>query len=530
MSPKSLSRLWSILKVILIRIIQALGIGLALIILAILITLAPLKDYVFKGFFLGKTLIVITNENEARPCGGFATAFSEIQFFPPSLKLQDIYSLKKSLGKAEFPLTKVSKNLHFWDLGTNENTTQCAQEFQKGYQTITGTKTDHVVLVDFQTLENIFNIFSPLEIEGKTLHKENFFATISRSVADIDRHDEITLQTRKSPMKTLTKAIIKKGLHQPHLVFLTAREIQKATQENRITSPKIKTDFSRKKTDFGVIEWNLGGGKSSRYLKKNITLSAREVFDNEWKINLTFTAQNLAHYDEPIAQDWHGGFTILFPEFLKTHNTFISTDIPTNGTFKKSWFFEYHGKLPKFGFFVPRSQNLLTDTTIVYYPQKTLHNANFETQENIGTFFQKLTTPKQLQWNVNPDTLSPFVTLHEVLADKDIRESALPQDVQKNIIGHDLIAEIHFNEKISLGEDFEIYIRDRNWEHKEITDHPSVQTWELLDDKRTLLIGASQQKEQLHERFSIEFTGVYDAYRNEIHPAKRTLIDRTPAQ
>ncbi len=41
--------------------------------------------------------------------------------------------------------------------------------------------------------------------------------------------------------------------------------------------------------DVEFIEWNLGGGKSSRFLQKNLTISAREVLPEQWRIDLDET-------------------------------------------------------------------------------------------------------------------------------------------------------------------------------------------------------------------------------------------------
>ncbi len=46
----------------------------------------PLRELVINGFLGGRTLIVFTNEAEARPCGGFVTAVGEVQLFPPVVR------------------------------------------------------------------------------------------------------------------------------------------------------------------------------------------------------------------------------------------------------------------------------------------------------------------------------------------------------------------------------------------------------------------------------------------------------------
>ena len=77
----------------------------------------PLKNLIFSSSLWKKHLIILTNEAEARPCGGFVTAFGEVSLFPSQIWLKNSYAMQPfSFGENKPPLNSVALEKKFWDL------------------------------------------------------------------------------------------------------------------------------------------------------------------------------------------------------------------------------------------------------------------------------------------------------------------------------------------------------------------------------------------------------------------------------
>ena len=147
--------------------------------------------------------------------------------------------------------------------------------------------------------------------------------------------------------------------------------------------------------------------------------------ENKWKVRGKFLAEHLGGFDEPISQNWRGGFTFQIPAFLGVGGArFFEAEIAPGEAFEKSFEFDFKGKISEFGIFRPRGQKLFMDVSISLFPQKTFETANFENHENVGHFFGELKNfRKSFQWKIAPDRSRPFVTLHEVIKPEQLPET-----------------------------------------------------------------------------------------------------------
>ncbi len=487
----------------------------------------PIRGFLSPSFWTGSHLILFTNEAEARPCGGFVTAFGTISLFPPHLNLKNSYYFEKnSFGLATFPLSRVSLKKQFWDLGDDPNLSICTKGFQYAYEQATNEKINQTILIDAKTIESILTLLKTININGKKVDSRNFFSVLSRIVANIDRHDESSLKTRKTPLSIIGKSIFKKILIRPWLWYKVSQIINDGIANGSVYSEKISPKIELTNDDFAVIEWNLGGGKSSRFLSKNILLSAYEVTPDFWDISLKITVHHLGGIDEPLSQDWHGVFEIKTPKFLKEKNNYIETTISPKSTFEKEFKWEFEGNLAEkgFSFFKQRSDNLFLNVNISHFPQKYIQKATFSFHENIGQFKGLINNfRKTFLWKTNNDIIPPFITLHEVISDLP---STFLDKFPEKINNKYFYAEIHFNEPIKLNQNFSALCIDRNFKEKSITDHPLLKKYLLLKDNRTLLLQFSQKEIQINERFYLQISGISDFWGNQIITQKRTLITR----
>ncbi len=481
------------------------------------------RDFIKAGYWQGKTLIILTNEAEARPCGGFVTAFGVISILPPHIQLSDTYALKDfDFGIAPEMLRNVSPKQKFWDLGTTSDLSQCAQKFQNAYTQVTNEPIHHVVLLDVGTLESIFDLFSPVKINRNIIETSDFFPYLSRSVSDIDRHDEVTLDNRKSPMKYIAKKMILGTIANPTLLPRIMNVIHQRMKIGNVFATDISPHITPEPNDFAMIEWNLGGAKSSRYLRKNIIIQGRELRPKEWTFNVTFQANHLGGFDEPLSQEWKGAFELKFPQFLQSESVVIETEIFPGQNFEQSFSFDYKGTLPYVSLFRPRSQQLFADVTLSLFPQQTFRNTTFFKRENIGYFMGEVIDYRRIfEWDIEKDTVAPFITLHKI-----IRRENIKPEISQKFPKSNLLTEIHLSEEVSLADNFSATLTDRDFINSAVSEHPKFVEKELLENKRTLILGFYQDEIQTDERFYIELEGILDNFGNEIKKQKRTVIDR----
>lgn len=495
-------------------------------ILYALLVLWPIRSLV--GPFLnGRTLVVFTNEAEARPCGGFASAYGVVSAFPPKFELKNVYALAgKSFQPSQYPLSLVSEKQNFWDAGTSTNLEECAESFRQHYMFAENTKINHVFLVDFKTLQDIIGIWNSLSLEGERINAQSFFAKMSRKVADVDRHDEESLATRKSPLASLGKKIILKSLN-PTVPPKATRILAKNMQNGSVYSSKASKPYMRQPQDFALTEWNLGGGKSSRYLQKNIEISGREIEPDNWQWKIRFEARHLGGWDEPLSQDWKGLFVFEFPDFLDQPAIQKEASLAPGGLYEQGFIFDRKGTLPEtLGLFVPRDQEISYEFSLSALPQQNIQSKNLELRENVA-FSAGVGAHPRTDFSVQifPDEQKPFVTFHKIIS-SDI----LPEEERTKLDQSNVFVEIHFSENILLDPDFRAELEDRDYTNKDISENPLYKNFILRPDNHSLIVGFANNVQQLEERYYIKLFGVKDLWGNEMDISPRTVIDRSNSE
>jgi len=506
--------------------------GLSVIILYLLFCLWPVRGFFTPRFLFGKTLVIFTNEAEARPCGGFVSAFGEVRGVWPHFKLTNVYALADHpLGPAPAPLDRIAKDQFFWDLGTEADLSACSEAFETAYEKITDQNIAQTLLVDLALLEDVLSIVGPVRLEDQIFTDQNVFAQLTRAVANVDRHNEEALAERKVSMAKLGKKIFWKALFSPHRWPVLTRHLQQKTLQGSVYESNISGSYGPKSTDFSLTEWNLGGAKSSRYLDKTLRLTLREESPESWKLRAQLEVRHQGGFSEPLSQAWKGVFAVKFPDALSEQPTFVEATLQPGEMLTREWDYSFQGDFRFLSFFRPRGQQYRTDVGITLFPQKTFQEANFNTRENVGTFDDRWNGQDRLNlhWEVAPDTLPPFITLHEIITS----ESVSP-DIQQELLAfaHEdptlqpMVIEVHLNEASRLTPKFAATLKDLQHSVPVIDETPIHSGVKLLDDQRTLLLVFWQREYQPEERFSLELAGLEDLFGNEIISVPRTVIDR----
>lgn len=488
--------------------------ALLLVFVWLLSVLWPIKGLLLPQNWWGQSLIVVINENEARPCGGFATAYGVLELPLFGLETQNSFTLDEDLGSAEkSPLYQVSDRIRFWDLGTTYRLDDCAQSFQMAYQNNTQEKVSRTILVPLSVLEQWAKIFGDNDL----------FANVSRLAANVDRHDEQSLAERKDPAKDLFRSLVIKTLTQPYRWNQTTQLLGRSLQENQlywtgVSRWKIPPDSQL----LSIAEWNLGGGKSSRYLRKNWSVDLRQISPETWIAEVELRVKNLGGQDEPLSQTWKGGFE--FNLFGQKH--WFPTEIPVG----QSWTYQENFFLAvppdKVHLYTPPLQNWDTHFGVSVFPQQTLQSSNLDVREHVGTFQGKLNAGgKELSWSIVPDTTPPFLTLHTVVV-PDVSEAVASQYLLEDPDKTYFYGEIHFNELVSLTSDFGAVVTDRDFSNPEVSQDPILRSHVLLADQKTLILQFEIGESQPDERFYLTLRGVEDLFGNQIEAVQRTLITR----
>jgi len=497
---------------------------LSLILVYIGLTLFPLRKFLTHDYLFGQTLIVFTNEFEARPCGGFVTAYGVVRPLPPSVELKNSYAMAGyEFGAVPTPLDKVSDTLRFWDLGVSPNLAQCTERFREAYHVATGQEIRNVVLVDFATIESVFRLFRHITLGELELTPESLFSTLTRTVADVDRHNEEALAERKSPLADLGKKMIRKALINPSLPPRITHVLGQEIDRGGIYATGVSAEYGPEANDFAVVEWNLGAAKSSRFLKKILKINARETRPNHWAWRVELTMDHLGGQDEPLSQPWGGEIEMHWPKFLGGGVEHFEATIDPMQIFRKRWYFESDGEIREIRIFRPRGMKLFGDISVSAYPQQQLTEASFPVVDHAGNFFGVLTEPKTvLRWEQTADDVRPFLTLHE-----PVNPEQVPAEIRTKHPEANFFVELHTSEECGLAENFAAVLEDTDHTVGRITENPRLVSADFVPNTHTLILGFQQEEIQHEERFTLSLQGIEDLWGNAINPESRwTIIDR----
>ena len=498
------------------KLLKKWWLWLGLVVLFALVCAWPVR-WAFTPSFLTQThLVLLTNEAEARPCGGFVTAFGEVRLLSPKVKLQNVYALAdKSFGIAQPPLDMVAKEVKFWDLGTSPDLKICADAFHEG--------------ANMADIPHSRVIFVNVEIAENLIGDPNFFADMTRSIANTDRHDEQSLAERKSPLSDLGKKLVWRIALRPWTWPRITRDIGNAVESGELYVSGISPELKPGSSDIAAIEWNLGGGKSSRFLKRNLDISAREIAPGSWKVMVKARLEHLGQADEPLSQLWKGGIEMRWPDAWDAPNEFLNIALSPGEDWWHEWTFTSSGPLEHIGVFAPRGQTWDVDWRLSLFGQQTFETSNFDTHENVGTWQNDIRTGrKDFQWTAAEDMTAPFVTLHEWLQMDQVPKKARErwnENFMKSSARFS-VAELHFSEPIVVTRGLKVVFRDKDFENTEISENPVFDELLLWSGEQTALIGFWQDEIQPNERFSVRLEGLTDGNGNEISDKEYTIIDR----
>jgi hypothetical protein len=301
------------------------------IMLMIYTVLGPYRTFFWNvpylaGFFGNQTyLVLLQNNNELRPSGGFITAVAEINMLlgVPDIKVFDSYQVPNPSPKLTAPEPFeyfIGQNDRFFagwtlrDANFSPDFPTSARDVIALYQSAYPEKEiDGVVAIDFGVIEALLEFYGPISVEDVNFSAENFFIKSQRISKNIDTHNVNDLRNRKNVLKPFTKALTKRIVGNPiqwgnilktmhslteekHIQLYSSAETLQAKLEREIQSPRLAHKNSA--SDFlHVNVANIGGRKADRYVTKEIKYTADFSDPSNERSKLEIRLEHMGSYN-----------------------------------------------------------------------------------------------------------------------------------------------------------------------------------------------------------------------------------------
>ncbi len=431
------------------------GIIIGVIILLLLIGYLMLGELrFFANHFFGLTffsknyVILLQNNYELRPGGGFITGYGELSTFmgfPGNLAFKNSYEVDtKSYVTPPYPHEELLKNewyqgYTFRDANWEPDFPDAAQEIIRFYQEKFPEKdVDGLIVVNFSLIENLVKELGGITLDDKELTPNNLFSELEFQVNNIDRHDTEALENRKNILGELAGRLISKAKRHPLktrdilVEGLNRKDLYLWLENDRLQKKLAKKSWANtmeplERSDFLAVNLaNLGSKKADRYVQTeihyyaNITKELPEIttevtlrypgFTNTYSDNYKgylrlyipkgadVTQLPLDSQERQEGDFRMLGTQIILPAGSKTSLTYVYT-LPRN-TFLPN---QYQLRLIK-----QSGSERLYRLTVEASKGKLLESEQFETRENRAAFMGGLKNDMDFRINILPDTIPPY--------------------------------------------------------------------------------------------------------------------------
>lgn len=311
---------------LLISIVILVGIGTG-----IYVTLGPFREFFwnmpYMAGMLGRQhyLVLLQNNHELRPSGGFITAAAKVTmtFGVPSIKVFDSYAIPDPSPRIpapepfEYLIGQGDAFFGGWtfrDANFSPSIDKSAQEVIRMYQiAFPDEEIDAVVALDFSVIESLLEIYGPLTIEDTVFDQDNFFSLSQRISKNVDTHNAEELKNRKNILQPFVKTLIRQVIGQPTQYHGLMNRLGLLAQEKHFwiyhQNPDLQLKFveqdfspiiSAPESDADVVHVNIaniGGRKADRYMSKEIRYRADFSNPENPLSKLEITLEHLGSYN-----------------------------------------------------------------------------------------------------------------------------------------------------------------------------------------------------------------------------------------
>lgn len=530
----------------------ALGVSILLsIFLIIYLSLGELRffasHYFRLGFFNKNYLILLQNNSELRPTGGFITGFGQANVFlgfPGKPDFKNSYEVDtETYVTPPYPHEELLKNewyegYTFRDANWSPDFPTSVQQILKFYEQKYPNQTiDGVVAVNFSFIENLIDRLGGIQLNEKTITRHNLFQELEFEVNNIDRHNIEDLSNRKNILKDLATVLMSEMKSSPFLFrdtlvdALNQKEVFMWFKSDAVQAKVAEKGWSNQMfhetgQDFlGFNLSNLGSKKADRYIQPEVNYNV-DISGGQPVVNADFVLRYPAQINQ-YNDNYKGYLRLFIPEGATLISSPVDSREEVEGSFKVvgnqvvlpaggKTTLSYQYELPerylannRFLFKLHKQSGIdvLYKVFIQTTPGKILNSDQLSTRENVAFFNDILKTDQAFSVEMNPDQVPPYPIrqVFNSLEQIEINWSeALDENLNKN----------------------QFQITDLNHKNQK-TDTVIIDSMKLIDQK-TVRLNLSGVTKQNLEAYQLSIGGVTDQQGNLIlpNPKKITVIQR----
>lgn len=286
----------------------------ASILLPKLVALNGNKDY----------LVLLQNNMELRPAGGFIGSFAKVSFEGGKLKkldVNDIYAIDGALSIHVEPPKEIKddlgqKNWYLRDSNWEADFPTSARQAEWFYTKETGEKAEGVIALDVSAIEELLAAIGPLNLSdyNEKITAENLFA---KAVSHAEMSFFPGSQAKKSFLTALTNGVFEKMFFLPQnnwpgIISALGKSIEEKHISIYLNDPKMfsyilsqnwtnvmprQSDQNKNQDFLSLVEANMGANKVNYYLDRSYNLETVVGKMGEIKHRLRITYVNRSPSD-----------------------------------------------------------------------------------------------------------------------------------------------------------------------------------------------------------------------------------------
>jgi len=502
------------------------------------------NNYLRLGFFHNNYLILLQNNYESRPTGGFITGYGEVSTtmgIPSGISFHNSYEIDTTTYVTPpYPHEELLKNewyqgYTFRDANWEPNFPDSAKTLVDFYQKkFPGKTIDGVVVMNFTMIEKLIDRLGGVDLNGQKLTSDNLFKVLTDTVNDVDRHDETALIERKGVLGDLASALLPKAKWHPFLTrdvitnALTDKDMfmwfKSENLEKKVEAKGWANSMSLpEKSDFLSVNLaNLGSKKADRYLIKEVyhhVNISKEVPEVTTEVVLRYPGSKNTYAD-----DYKGYLRVYLPSSAQLQGDLLGATqekmgdfnvvgtkiiLPAGGKSTISYTYQLPRTLLMSGEYELRYVKQSGDdkrltVTVESNADSEISSKDFKTMENNALWEGSPVSDLDLSLKLETDTSAPY-PIEQVFSDLKT-------------------VSIYWNEpiEVSSGSDAQNYqIKDEDQQVKNVTDTVKVVYAEVNGNVSKLeLEGVTDQN---LERYQITLNNLRDLSGNTISPNPKTI-------
>jgi Protein of unknown function (DUF4012) len=305
-------------------------------------------------FFSKHYLVLLQNNYELRPTGGFITAYGTVDTFMgrvTKMEFKNSYNIDtvsaENVPETQEAFFKNDRYTGYTFRGSNwePDFRKSAQEAVRFYELkFPDQKIDGVASVDFSFIEGLLGQLGSVTLNGKTVDSNNLFSELEFEVNNVDRHNVDALGSRKTVLGDLAAQLMGKAKLHPLLMRdaivqgLKDKEIALWLKDEGLESQLVEKGWANamdpaENSDFlGVVLANLGAKKADRYVTEEVHSVANLSHDiPEVSVEVTLRYPGLLN---AYSDNYRGYIRVYLPQMAQIESSPVDSDLTTEGEFR----------------------------------------------------------------------------------------------------------------------------------------------------------------------------------------------------